>query len=356
MLILFFSLLSTHLMELEMNLTEKIKHRFSRETFQKIIAYRKMMNESNSELKNHINHYYKRFLLPLIFGSRFYKHITPYGINMRRIEEKFLRLNQSDLDLTAIYRNSDNICKIMEINKSNKYNEFELHDLKFHLNENKYIQNLILGELMDLVIPYLTKNNLIYNRTLFGEGTYESENVFVSPGDVVFDVGANIGMFTVFSLLKKNAKHVYAFEPVKSTHEILRNNCKLNKILKNVGLINKGLANKRGFFEISISNSNIGANSIIFNRNDNSESVSITTLDYFVESQSIRKIDFIKVDIEGAERLFLEGAKKTLANFKPKLSICTYHLIDDPVVLTKLILQANPNYKIEYFSKKLYAW
>jgi len=45
-----------------------------------------------------------------------------------------------------------------------------------------------------------------------------------------------------------------------------------------------------------------------------------------------------------------------LKTYAPKLAICTYHLPDDKEVLTKLILQANPDYKIEYAWKKLYAW
>jgi uncharacterized protein Usg len=45
-----------------------------------------------------------------------------------------------------------------------------------------------------------------------------------------------------------------------------------------------------------------------------------------------------------------------LKTYAPKLAICTYHLPDDKEVLTKLILQANPNYKIEYRWKKLYAF
>jgi len=45
-----------------------------------------------------------------------------------------------------------------------------------------------------------------------------------------------------------------------------------------------------------------------------------------------------------------------LKTYAPKLAICTYHLLDDKEVLTNLILKANPNYKIEYAWKKLYAW
>ena len=66
--------------------------------------------------------------------------------------------------------------------------------------------------------------------------------------------------------------------------------------------------------------------------------------------------DFIKADIEGAERMMLKGARDTLKRYSPKLALCTYHHHDDIAVMTDLILGANPNYKIVYAWMKLYAW
>jgi hypothetical protein len=79
------------------------------------------------------------------------------------------------------------------------------------------------------------------------------------------------------------------------------------------------------------------------------------TLDSFVERNNIERVDFIKADIEGAERNMLWGARKILKEFAPKLSICTYHLHDDPQVLREIILEANPKYQIVEKFKKMYA-
>lgn len=80
------------------------------------------------------------------------------------------------------------------------------------------------------------------------------------------------------------------------------------------------------------------------------------TIDEFVKSNQIEKVDFIKADIEGAERLMLEGAQETLLKHAPKLSLCTYHLPDDKKVLAELILRANSKYTIQYHWEKLYAY
>jgi len=84
--------------------------------------------------------------------------------------------------------------------------------------------------------------------------------------------------------------------------------------------------------------------------------LNITTIDYWVEQNSIKKVDFIKADIEGFERNMLAGASNVLKTHSPILSICTYHLPDDQEVLKKIILDANPNYIIIQRKKKLFAF
>lgn len=85
------------------------------------------------------------------------------------------------------------------------------------------------------------------------------------------------------------------------------------------------------------------------------EDISTTTVDNFVQQQGLTHVDFIKVDIEGTERKMLRGATETLKNFAPKLALCTYHLPDNPEVLERIILEANPAYKIVHLRHKLFA-
>ena len=192
-----------------------------------------------------------------------------------------------------------------------------------------------------------------YNEMSIGEGTYERFGVHVQREDVVIDCGANVGLFSIFCNTK-GIKKVYAFEPVQENLDILKRTVELNNPEKNIVIVNKGLSNVNDTVKISISGV---ASSIINNENleCNFEFIEVVKLDDFIEENNIQKVDFIKADIEGAERLMLEGAKRTLKKFKPKLAICTYHLKDDVEVLTKIIMDANPEYEIYYGHKKIYA-
>jgi hypothetical protein len=64
------------------------------------------------------------------------------------------------------------------------------------------------------------------------------------------------------------------------------------------------------------------AKSLLRGRRANTEMISITTLGTFAGSENLEKIDFIKADIESAERYMLRGAKRVQKEFAPKLAVC----------------------------------
>ena len=86
------------------------------------------------------------------------------------------------------------------------------------------------------------------------------------------------------------------------------------------------------------------------------EEIKCISIDSWVEANNIKKIDFIKADIEGAERDLLKGAMQTLKKFGPKLAICIYHFPDDPFIIPSLIKKANPAYIILKTSHKVFAY
>lgn len=185
------------------------------------------------------------------------------------------------------------------------------------------------------------------------EGTYGYKkndfDVTVNENDIVIDAGAWIGDFSAYASIK--GATVFSFEPSSRTIALLKKTQELNS---NIQIVEKGLGDKSGIYNLSHNNINSGANRID-DSTDNSEKIEVTTIDDFIIERGITRVDFIKADIEGYERNMLIGAKETLKRFGPKLAICTYHLPDDPEVLSTIILDANPNYTIIQKKNKLFA-
>jgi len=193
------------------------------------------------------------------------------------------------------------------------------------------------------------------------EGPYEYGSVYLEPGDFVIDAGACIGDFSVLAAFKGAIP--YAFEPSSFIRE-----CYLQKNLEYsnnpIIIAPFALSNKRKTFEFtSVIEDSIGASAIskssdikLKDRNVKIETIQAIDLDSYVNENSLPRVDFIKADIEGAEREMLQGAQGVLKEFAPKLSLCTYHLPHDPEVMRDLILQANPNYIFEQKTAKLYAY
>lgn len=181
-----------------------------------------------------------------------------------------------------------------------------------------------------------------------------SFDVTVKKGDVVIDAGAWIGAFSAYAASK--GATAYAFEPVAETFQWLRKTQKLNSdSVGQIYPIQKGLSSSKGEAVISIAHNHSAVNSMVIVEGAASETVAITTLDEFVEENKLKRVDFIKADIEGMEREMLRGAANVLKTFAPKLAICTYHFPDDPEVLEKIIKEANPAYKVVHLSHKLFA-
>jgi FkbM family methyltransferase len=179
-------------------------------------------------------------------------------------------------------------------------------------------------------------------------------NVTVQKNDVVIDAGAWIGDFSAYAASKGTT--VYAFEPVKETFQWLCKTRDLNNVNGMGGVIlpiQKGLGDIERNMNISV---NSMGSSIVIRQDDSiTEQIPVTTLDRFVEENKLEQVDFIKADIEGAERDMLRGATNVLKTFAPKLAICTYHLADDPFVLEQIIKEANPDYTVVHLRHKLFA-
>lgn len=225
----------------------------------------------------------------------------------------------------------------------------------FFLNPFKEKQNyltMFLSEFSSLVAPHVFQEYGF----LQVEGPYEYHEVKVENGDVVLDCGANIGLFS--SAAASMGSKVYAFEPVQFIAGYLERVAALYKD-GNIVVEKRMVSDSCGevlFHQVEEDYHTLGVStSVLTSESEKNVAIPAVTVDQFVEEQHLEKVDFIKADIEGAERDMLKGAKNTLRKYAPKLAICTYHLPDDKEVLTNLILEANPEYVIEYQWEKLFA-
>ena len=146
-------------------------------------------------------------------------------------------------------------------------------------------------------------------------------NVFRFHKDMIFlDVGAHIGKYTIRAASKigKNGK-IISIEPNEDNFRILIQNLKLNQI-KNCIPLNVAAYSNDTELELFVG-SDSAKHSIVEKLDRGSKKVKARALDNVLSELNIKKVDFIKIDVEGAEYDVIKGLEKTLTNQNPKLFI-----------------------------------
>lgn len=130
----------------------------------------------------------------------------------------------------------------------------------------------------------------------------------IKKGNVVLDIGANIGYYTlIFAKLVGEEGRVYAFEPDPTNFALLKKNVEINGY-KNVVLVQKAVSNKSGRIKLYLSKNNMGDHRIYDSGEDGRQHIEIEAIrldDYFEHFEG--RIDFIKMDIQGAEGGAIQG-------------------------------------------------
>lgn len=139
----------------------------------------------------------------------------------------------------------------------------------------------------------------------------------VNKGDIIIDVGANIGYFTLlFARLVGCTGKVYAFEPEPTNFKILERNVQVNGF-ENVILQNTGISDTNGKTKLYLrGKNNIGNNSIFYNSSySKSVEIKLQKLDDIINE----KTDVVKIDVDGAEGNVLFGMKNIIEKWRPKI-------------------------------------
>jgi FkbM family methyltransferase len=163
---------------------------------------------------------------------------------------------------------------------------------------------------------YLNPKDGYLTQVVLSYGTYEPEEtrVFRSkcrPGDTVIDVGANVGWYTIIaSKFVGNNGRVIAFEPEPENFAILKRNVLANGC-DNVTLEQKALSNAAGELTLYLDEANKGRHSTVLDWKGKTIKVEALRLDDYLENR-FKKVDFVKIDVEGAEPMVLEGMKRAV--------------------------------------------
>ena len=167
------------------------------------------------------------------------------------------------------------------------------------------------------------------------QGSFEPECTFllaklIKKGDVVFDIGANFGWYSChFAQLVGETGKVHVFEPTNAIEE-LKNNLILNGFEARCILNKVALGAKKGIDTLFIPKklgtafASLREHSYSDSGKSRKISVHIEKLDEYILSNKIEKIDFIKMDVEGAEYLVLKGAENVLKQYSPVIMLELY--------------------------------
>ncbi len=152
------------------------------------------------------------------------------------------------------------------------------------------------------------------------------------------DIGANIGLFSLYVHWQKPGSTIHAFEPHPRNIACLKRSCEANRIQQihpHASAIGDQVGELELFFNDTDSGGHSAYRSMIedhLGSQPKSARVPLTTLDAFADEQRLARVDVIKIDTQGGEASAIRGAKRTFARFKPALLIeIDYRFIIDKI-------------------------
>lgn len=348
------------------------------------------INSVNNNFKDNYDHYrygvvtevkkpvsFRKFITSLINKRGFYNNFNNY-----QFSKKVENIDYPVTDFVYLYDkledqySKDLLIKIvayrmlghkkvkLPINTPEFWNN--QHLIESHQSKNNYVDinfrniRLPLTDLKFLDLPLkmyysalgININFIIRQYEFIREGI----NIEAKPGDTVIDAGGCYGDTALYFGNKVGVKgQVHAFEFLPDSIEIFKRNIKLNEELGyNIQLVSKPLWSESGKDVFYLSNGPGSKVSLLEFEGYTGKTETISIDDY-LNLQKLENIDFIKMDIEGAEIEALQGARETIKKFKPKLAIALYHNTSDFESIPKFIKELNLGYRFYLSHSTIYG-
>lgn len=205
-------------------------------------------------------------------------------------------------------------------------------------NREDALEKIAMGKVTGEVIDFIAIEQELHRHQYFDFFKYDGgKETFVDGG--VYDLGSTLGFM---KWCDGNYNRVFAFEPDEGNYR----RCEDRRAsLEKVSLFHSGLCDRCGNIGFV---SGLGGSSCIENRERGTyadSEIKVVDLDSVAKEE---EVSFIKMDIEGAEEKALLGAKRIIAEQKPKLAICVYHKPEDIIELPALVLAMRPDYKLAF--------
>jgi FkbM family methyltransferase len=206
------------------------------------------------------------------------------------------------------------------------------------------------GGIQLLVHPKLDRGleSILYYHGSYELGTLDLISKCLKPGDTFIDVGANIGLFSIY--ISKNCPgiEICAFEPLESTFAILEQNIEINKC-HNIKTFPTALGNAKYTGKIieNLDLSRGSASMVGTGKSSHSEhSVNVRSLNDFIEQKGVDNIAVLKIDVEGWEQQVLLGAGDLLCKRDAPMWVIEHNSTQQtegatPEEVYKYILAAN---------------
>lgn len=167
---------------------------------------------------------------------------------------------------------------------------------------------------------------------LFG-GYEEDETRFfkrhIKTTDICIDVGGNVGFFSILFASLATSGEVHAFEPIRLNAALMRANAALNAI-SNITVNECAVGARQGQVTFTVSKDSAYSSIKDTGRQPMSAviEVPITTIDAYINLSSLARVDILKVDVEGAEEMVINGATNLLSDPKRRPRVILMELFD----------------------------
>lgn len=178
---------------------------------------------------------------------------------------------------------------------------------------------------------------------------YERKDCRIKEGDVVVDVGGNIGCFSRYALTR-GASRILSFEPFSKNFDCLRYNTE-NTLIESFNL---GISDKAEVNTLLASNEFSGGSNMVGNEDNGlyniQEEIECITLDSLFEDGVIDKIDFLKVDCEGSEMKVMDGLSDENLDKVDRIAMEFHHSLVPEGSKDRLLERLGSRYNLFFFN------